>query len=678
MSTLIEELRRQAANRSPGGGTAYLLSSIGAIANSSSLIDKTLGAAPGAAPDTILTDPEPLRAGDHDLNNSNQVRYNGQAVAVQAGQTYNEVDTLQENLRNIGLSEIVGVSDGIYGSQTVIAVAIFQGFALVKTRDDNNNNAVNPLNFNGQVTGDADTATRIALRRYVDENITFPVQLLKTRLTTLGFGSLVGAVNGDYNWHTYFAVREFQIFSKMTNVAEAPAVIDDTQPLGDQYQQVANNSQYTGPVNGVLDVTTDENITTWEDNRWRCPLIMEAWNMSGGNRNTLHSENFWRHNDMTNTGPRVFARDLSDYYTLPAARQADTRVVVGGYHAYTGWGGPVSAAYYNHTWSPEAEFLPDNCTGNTWNAMNAAEQSTFRTIRSICERESTGYFDSLNAYDRAVVSAGPYHWTICLLNDTAPHQPGGGELMGFLALLRNRHQNVYEQYFEYFGVRPENDWGENGAIQFVPGNHTYTDWIRLQITDTYFVSAPLLAEVGNYFRIWPWFYRIQMMCRLSGDVKQEMWTYARMRIRDIRETIWDGVTTVNDGYGGVRPAKIGDYYTSEKALAMITRWHVRSPSNMVSGGNAGQQLRNAFTNANITGDPSTWTDANEQTLITELRAEGRLVSNSIGNDLDIINTWPASMPTTWNLTLNSATVGTFESTRNSLNLDTDGLPLIAF
>lgn len=677
MIDLVEQLKKQAAQRDSGSAVAFSLSSIGTFATSSSTTaDASL--TPLNNPPQQQNAIQPLRLGDFDKKSNNQVRYDGQTFTAQPNQTYNEVDTLQENLRTIGLAEIVGTSDGDYGGRTAIAVAIFQGFALVKTRDDTANNVTVPLNFTGQVTGNADAVTRTALRRYVNENFVLPAQSLKTRLTTLGFGSLVGTVDNTYNWHTYFAVREFQIFSKMANVAEAPQNLANNQPLGDQYQQVANNQQYTGSVNGVLDVTTDDKISHWENNRWRCPLIMEAWNMSSGNRNTLSTENFWLHNEMTNTGPRVFARDLSGYYTLPAARQNDTRVVVGAYSAYAGWGGPVSLPRYHHTWSPESEFLPDNCTGSAWNAMTTAQQSTFRAIRSICERESLGYFDCMNAYDRAVVSAGPYHWTICILGSAAPHRPDNGELMAFLAMLRSNYQNVYEQYFEYYGVRPDHDWGANGTAQFSSSSHKYSDWIKLQITATDYVTAPKVAEIGNYFRVWPWFYRVQMMCRLSGDVHQEMWTYARMRMRDIKETLWDGTTTVSDGQGATRLAKIGDYYTSEKAIAMITRWHVWSPGDMVNRGNAGTHLTNAFTNAGLTGDPSTWTDQNEQTLITELRAEAHRRNNGLGSGLDAINNWPASMPNNWNLTLASNTVGTFLDTRRSLDMDTSNLPAIAF
>jgi peptidoglycan hydrolase-like protein with peptidoglycan-binding domain len=618
-----------------------------------------------------------LRLGDYD-NKSNKYRYDGTEAPRANGQTYNQVETLQTNLRSIGLDEIVGTADGDYGSRSAIAVAIFQGFAQVKTRDDTNANTPNPMNYTGGVTGNADGLTRQTLQRYVNENIVLPVQNLKQVLTDCGLGDLVGTIDNNYNWATYLSVREFQIYAKMGRVAQRPASPNSSGPLSDSLTTAENTEPYTGPVSGVVDLTTDSQMSRWSTNLYHIQLITEAWTMSNGTRTSLQSQNFIRHDAMTNVSPRVWMRDFTGHYTLPTARQNDTHTVVGGYSAYAGWGGPVSLPRYDHTWSPESEFLPDHCTGKTWATMTAAEKSTYRTIRSICERESLGYFDCMNAYDRAVVSAGPYHWTICILESASPNKPGNGELVPLLARLRVNHPTEYQTYFEYFGVRPSDDWGTKGDDFFDTSKHKYSGWLSFQLTATDYVDIPRIRELGDYFRTWHWFYRVQMMCRLSSDVQEEMWTYARMRVRDIQATEWDGTATVSDGNGGTRNALIGDYFTSEKALAMITRWHVWSPGGMVSGGNAGSWLKQVLTAANLTGDPSTWTDANEATLITKLREKGRAKATGLGDGLDDINTWPTSMPSSWNLTLNTATVGTFSADRNSFDLDTTGLPTQAF
>lgn len=42
---------------------------------------------------------------------------------------------------------------------------------------------------------------------------------------------------------------------------------------------------------------------------------------------------------------------------------------------------------------------------------------------------------------------------------------------------------------------------------------------------------------------------------------------------------------------------IGDVFTSERAMAMIQRWHVRFPAYVISNNSAGQRLRNVITRA---------------------------------------------------------------------------------
>lgn len=691
MSDWIEMLKREAKRR------GYTLGGLNSPASELMQLIGQVGtgtAPPSAAPATNSSSPtsqtpaptlqtisvqgiQNLRIHDYD-NKDNKYCYDGNEQTRVNGQTYNQVQTLQNNLRTIGLTEIVGTADGDYGSRSAIAVAIFQGFAQVKTRDDTSGNVPNPMNYTGGVTGNADGLTRQTLQRYVNENIVLPVQNLKQVLTDCGLGDLVGTIDNTYNWSTYLAVREFQIFAKMGQVAVRPVSPNSSGPIADSFTTEENTDPYTGPVSGVVDLATDTQMSRWSANLYHIQLLTEAWTMSSGNRTTLQSDNFIRHNSMTNASPRVWMRDLTGHYTISANRQADTRIVVGGYSAYSGWGGPVSLPRYDHTWSPESEFLPDHCTGKTWATMTAAEKSTYRTIRSICERESLGYFDCMNAYDRAVVSAGPYHWTICILESAAPHKPGDGELVPLLARLRVNHPNVYQTYFEFYGVRPSADWGTKGDDFFDTSKHKYAGWLSFQLTATDYVDIPRIQALGDYFRTWHWFYRVQMMCRLSSDIQEEMWTYAKMRVRDILATEWDGASPISDGSGGTRQATIGDYFTSEKAVAMITRWHVWSPGGMVSGGNAGSWLKQVLTAANISGDPSTWTDANEATLITKLREKGREKAEGLGDGLDDINTWPTSMPSSWNLTLNTATVGTFSADRNSFDLDTTGLPTQAF
>src|SRR5690606_6384815 len=143
-----------------------------------------------------------------------------------------------------------------------------------------------------------------------------------------------------------------------------------------------------------------------------------------------------------------------------------------------------------------------------------------------------------------------------------------------------------------------------------------------------------------------------------------------------------------------RPATIGDLFTSERAWALILRWHVRFPAHMVSGGGPGQRLRNALNNAITatnaantpagqtplvwTGDPSGWTDRHEAALVQGIMAEvANLGNQGLSQTMNYVEAWPnwsgpgASNPRGYTLT---SPVTRLATTRSSLNFDAAGLP----
>jgi len=79
-----------------------------------------------------------------------------------------------------------------------------------------------------------------------------------------------------------------------------------------------------------------------------------------------------------------------------------------------------------------------------------------------------------------------------------------------------------------------------------------------------------------------------------------MWHMARIRLRDILQTPWDppnraaSVPDVPDDEAGtptMRRARIRDVVTSERAVALVYRWHILNPTGMVAAGTAGNSLR---------------------------------------------------------------------------------------
>jgi len=347
------------------------------------------------------------------------------------------------------------------------------------------------------------------------------------------------------------------------------------------------------------------------------------------------------------------------------------------------WNGPRSLPPL-HTW-PEAELLPEHLLGSALGALTPAQRSTFKVVRAAAEVECLGYFDSLNGYDNAFASLGPCHWTVGVV------RPGGvvdeGELCGFLAYLRATDPDAFHQAVEAFGVRVDEDWVNaagvaNGERLFDRGQRKYVGWVALQQEDGTYARTPQTEADGDWFKSWHWFYRFVMAGRTVEGFRRRMWPMARVRLRDVRATGWAaaaGVPAVPDGHGGTRPATIGDVYTSERAAAMLQRWHIRFPAHVVLGGSTGARLTAAFARAGVpasAGDPTRWTDAHQIALIQGLLDEVDAVGNAdLITTIRYVHDWPTwvggANPRRYAL---SPSVGNLATTAGSFQFDASGLP----
>ncbi|QYC39947.1 hypothetical protein Nocox_11645 [Nonomuraea coxensis DSM 45129] len=449
------------------------------------------------------------------------------------------------------------------------------------------------------------------------------------------------------------------------------------------------HERYTGPVSGVVNPWTRFALRRWKDAGRRCPVVVEAWDLRAGQPDRLHTlpadgarparraDNLWGPDDIGTNAPRVFARDLTRAWNrparLPVAPAHPELDVVGDWHAVTRppqnpadppvvvWSGPWSFPNFWHTWRPEGEVLPEHLLprdpGGGGPALErlvaegpVAALSTYKVVRAVGEVEQVGYFDVLNAYDAGFVSFGPCHWIAGFAADPDPAAPvADGELWGFLSYLKATDPGAFEEAVGRWGVDVAHDWGTNGAALFKPGQRKYES---RPLTDTEAgAPAPLPQVVAEFdvFRGWHWFYRLQMAARTVDGFRRRMWHMARLRLRDLGETPWDGpgepVTWTVPGPDGDRPARIKDVFTSERAMALIYRWHIRSPAHMVSSGRAGPRLRTVCEDAVnedqalFAGGPATWGDAAEQALIRHLlkvaeKAQGPLAS------LREVHDWP--------------------------------------
>ena len=398
--------------------------------------------------------------------------------------------------------------------------------------------------------------------------------------------------------------------------------------------------------------------------------------MKSGTRDSLHTENVWLHNEVSSSKPRFFARDFSNYYTFPNTHQATELIVLGDHQTYMSWDGPRSVPP-QHTWA-EGEMLPENLVGTALNSLSAAQRSTYKVVRSVSEVECMGFFDSVNAYDNAFVSLGPCHWTLGIVDGGSVSK---GELCGYLSYLRSVDATSFSRAVEFFGARVDEDWASSGVGDgrklFDKSSRKYAGWIALQQEGGTFGRLAQSEDEGNYLKTWHWFYRFVMAGRTINGFRRRMWHMARVRLRDILSAPWGtGVAALPSGQGATRPATIGDVYTSEKALALILRWHIRFPAHICSGGRAGSKLRSAFTRAKLTGNPTSWGNTDERALIQGIMDEVAAISNSnFTETMNYVNGWPnwtsGTNPRRYAL---ESSVGSLATNRNSLQFDNSDLP----
>lgn len=489
------------------------------------------------------------------------------------------------------------------------------------------------------------------------------VTKLQTDLIAVGF-KLVGNVDGDFGSKTEFALREFQIYAKMTFVA----LEHRSHPTyADRLRREANPTVYTGPISGQLNEDTAASLVAWRDGNFRCPVVVEARRVSRGLYDPatppVH-ENVWNAREVINRRLRVLAVDFSERYdnSAPADfRDAHGRIKLGQVKMPTAGfnviGGPASLAKYHSLAS--AEILPDSLSGKAWGDMADAETGTFRVIRAVSDTECSGVFDSLNAYDNAVMSVGPYHHIILLESGRRRHsRVSGGELGGYLAYLQKEAPAAYQMVLadNGLGFKPI----VNGRINWRrdTAGRVYTALVKLQDSNGEFTIPVNTFETAEHLRGWHWFYRFSSAARTDREFRQGYWFMCRRRVWDILGAEWDGRIMEDSRNRQSRPLLIGDVFRSERAVALLLRFHVSLPSLVLLKGRASELVRWTVKAAgleNKTTDPRAWDDDDEHLLIDKLKEAvekgyevrpGVRVKKAkpwtVRNAEDIV-TWPRSM-----------------------------------
>lgn len=589
------------------------------------------------------------------------------AAAAFAGTAWQDVDALTLTGLLLRWQEL-GVLDFLAPIEEVAGVEIYGGYDLRRGDDDATRT------YDGLVRDELPSPLELG---YVEQ--------LRADLATLGFGPISTYTDPDavpkpspkeFEVWLQRAVREFQLYARMPSLAQETTDAGTWLFYGERLSKVPNPAVYTGPVCGVVNGETRMLIRLWLDNRLRCPIVVEARSAASGFTAALQqagatdTDNVWRANQVEALPKkaRFYARDFTGHWTaapgvLPAGQTQELFAL--GQWTNTLSHGPWTDAP-STTW-PSAEVTTEAFIGKAATACSPAERSTFRVIRAVSEVESTGYFDCFNAYDPGFISAGPYHWILGLARGSGSKD---AELPPFFAYLKSvggaAAQAAYDA-FGIFGCGVTKEWATDGPQSpcWEPKEHKYNAWITFEDEHGAAVEAPRgNNESGEWFRQWHWFARFALNARMNATLRTRMWDYARLRPRDVLATEWEPKTMVADGKGGTRPATIGDYFTSERAVGILLRWHVNKPNDIYPLSTS--KLVQAFAAAGASGwgDPSTWTDANEATLCNALYAarpedppdlpDGTKVTNWLRESLDDVYEWPASWggnPREWKLVL---------------------------
>jgi hypothetical protein len=351
------------------------------------------------------------------------------------------------------------------------------------------------------------------------------------------------------------------------------------------------------------------------------------------------------------------------------------------------YGGPYADPDYDQTWPRTGEVLPENIVGTNVNltpletgGSGTDTLSTFKIVRASSELECEGYLDDVNSWDTAIVSIGPCHWTLALrAAGRNPSQEFGswgynqwrneikrptqelygqggpasghaddelreGELPAYISYLESSNQNAFDEAFGHFGVATDTAWGNNGSDLFNHGLRNYTDKLTLSYRGSggNVSREPVHRRDGDYFRGWHWFSRFVMAGRTVDGYREGMWDMARFRIRDIRNTLWPpGVSHLpNDGGD---PATIGDVVTSERGIALVLRWHIKSPAHVIdTGGNTlGDAVDSAWNGWNQDLSTNDWSgnsgDQHEADMVGDIATE--MTNDGIGR-IDVVRYWP--------------------------------------
>ncbi len=498
------------------------------------------------------------------------------------------------------------------------------------------------------ITRDGVTGRTYGGRFHIGEKHNWVAALCKT-LGTLDFrfDDSWASLDVSHDDHLSFeakvewAVREFQAAARM------PSAIQNGKAVA---LSTVSGAVYDGPVSGVVNAATRQALGAWLSNQLSCAVDIagfdpeatkddngiEADELTGADPTPVHP-NLWR-DDEVHELSRVYARDLTGVYPYPlpppppgVGRAIENYQVLGAVLKYRGHYGPATHA--GHAWNRDnehEEVVPGQLFVPATDLATLARQlRTFRVIRASTDVEAKGYFEGGNAYDDQVVSFGLFHWTV------AP--TGSGELVGFLAYVRQLDPDEYRKIFGQYGLATDLVWprlaeSSDGFDLLDAGVWTYGAGkanVAYDNEEGGFETLEEGMDDQRYLRNWHAYYRFVMAARTSNRYRQAMWDMTRMRLRMLMNVAWPPSPTGDYPFRGAvtRPATYGETFRSERTLAMVLRWHVRKPGHVVDGAVAHARMQSAWAtlrdHAPFSGqhDVEAWGPAHEAAWAAKLLSE---------------------------------------------------------
>ena len=279
------------------------------------------------------------------------------------------------------------------------------------------------------------------------------VAQLRADLATLGFGPQFGyraneGLEATFDIDLERAVREFQIAAAAPGGARYEARVDEPTPFyADHLVGIDNPDRYEGPISGVVNDRTRALIGAWLDDDLRCPVVIEARIADGaGDFRLPHpaadSDNLWKPGQLASDVPRMFARDFSQRWVLPAGSPRNLAEFTCGDWTDAGelGTGPRGDIVSNTPWS-ECEVTPNTLIGLDAATLDGPTASTFRAVRAVAEVECQGFFDCAQCWDTGVLSVGLCHWTMELAPQARQNSPPTSPICGGSAVSTQLRSN---------------------------------------------------------------------------------------------------------------------------------------------------------------------------------------------------------------------------------------------